>query len=421
LQAGGHRFDPDTLHLLAPLPGAAHRTASLSCSGWQEGLRLLSRDGMSRRRLSRHRRQAAREIRQRVAGLFFGPRQITGLAPLRKNAGVRSVFTAVLLLALAGCGSSHSRLPAGAIALRTLPAQGLIAQERGGIALRDLHGRSLAWLPRFSVYPSSAAAQASLDDDFLSARLYPPLLHGPRGWYRLDVPRHALMPVQGARVPLAGGAGVVAKPRQAFTVERGGQVVLRGSVPNFRVLSPRLVQAGTTLLDVTTGRRWTLPPGCLAAGLHGDVVIVACGVAHGAEAAARLVLERLDSRGVGHPLAPALAQLIPESGSLSPNQQWVAVEGDTGCAASYVYVAAARGGGARLVYGKSPREPFASNYSSLLGWSADGRLVAQITPRHCDEPYGPQHPPNGVYLVDPRTLARTFVTRTADAMWSSRG
>jgi hypothetical protein len=334
---------------------------------------------------------------------------------------VRWVLTAVFLFALAGCGSTHSRLPAGAIALRPLPAQGLIVQERGGVALRDLHGRSLVWLPRFSLYPSGAAAQASLDYEFLSARLYLPLLHGPRRWYRLDVPRHALIRVQGARVPLAGGASVVAKPRQAFTVEREGRVVLHGSVPNFRVLSPRFVQAGVTLLDVTTERRWTLPPGCLAAGFHGDALVVACGVAHGAEAAARLVLERLDSRGVGHPLAPALAQLIPEAGSLSPNQQSVAVEGDNGCAASYVYVAPARGGGARIVYGKSLREPFASNYSSLLGWSADGRLIAQITPPHCDEPYGPQHPPNGVYLVDARTLARTFVTRTADAMWNSRG
>jgi hypothetical protein len=96
------------------------------------------------------------------------------------------------------------------------------------------------------------------------------------------------------------------------------------------------------------------------------------------------------------------------------------VEGDNGCAASYVYVAPTRGGGARIVYGKSLREPFNSNFSSLLGWSAAGRLVVQITPPHCDEPYGPQHPPNGVYLVDPRTLARTFVTRTADAMWTSR-
>ena len=334
---------------------------------------------------------------------------------------MRWASTAVLLLALAGCGSSQSRLPPGAIALRTLPAQGLIAQEHGGIALRDLQGHSLAWLPRFSLYPTSAAAQASLEDEFLSARLYLPLLHGPRGWCRLDVPRHALLRVQGARVALAGGASVVAKPRQAFTVERGGQVVLRGSVPNFRVLSPRLVQAGTTLLDITTERRWTLPPGCLAAGFHGEVVIVACGVAHGAEAAARLSLERLDSRGVGYPLAPALAQLIPEAASLSPNKQWIAVEGDNGCAASYVYIAPTRGDAVRILYGKSLRDPFASNYSSLLGWSADGRLVTQITPPHCDEPYGPQHPPNGVYLVDPRTLARTFVTHTADAMWNSRG
>ena len=160
---------------------------------------------------------------------------------------MRWMLAAVIVIALAGCGSTHSRLPAGAIALRALPAQGLMAQERGGVALGDLHGRRLAWLPRFSLYPSAAAAQASLDYGFLSARLYLPLLLGPRGWYRLDVSRQALIRVEGARVPLDGGANAVAKRGQAFTVERGGHVVLHGAVPNFRVLSPRLVQTGTTL------------------------------------------------------------------------------------------------------------------------------------------------------------------------------
>ena len=78
------------------------------------------------------------------------------------------------------------------------------------------------------------------------------------------------------------------------------------------------------------------------------------------------------------------------------------------------------GGTARLVYGRSPTNPFDANFSELLGWSADGRMVVVFTAPYCDEPYGPQHPPRGVYLVDPRTLARTYVTRSAEAMWSSR-
>jgi hypothetical protein len=329
---------------------------------------------------------------------------------------VRRVLAAAFLLALTGCAS---RLPAGAIALPKLPAEGLISQGHGGIALRDLHGRRLVWLRHFSLYPYYAVAQPSADMAVLSTP-YAPLIHGPRGWYRLDAPRHALIPAQDARVSLAGGASAVAKPRQAFTVERSGHVLLRGRAPTFWILSPRLVEAGRTLFDVTSQKRWALPPGCLAAGFQRRGLIVACGLAHGAEAAAPLVLQRLDSHGVGHPLAPALAQLIPVRASLSPNRQWVAVEGDNGCAASYVYLARAQGGGARIVYGKSLREPFSSNYSSLLGWSADGRLVAHMTPPHCDQPYGPQHPPNGVYLIDPRTLTRTFVTHTADAMWTSR-
>ena len=325
----------------------------------------------------------------------------------------------VLVLALAGCRSTDAHAPqSGAIVLRTLPAQGLVAEERRGVALRDLHGRRLVWLPGFAVYPRGARAQASAEYELLGTRVDPPLLHGPRGWYRLDAARHALLPVGGGRLPLAGGAAVVARRGPAFAVERGGRVVLRGSVPTFRILSKRLVQAGRTLLDVGTGRRWKLPPGCLFPGFRGETLVGACGVAHGAEGAAPLVVERIVPGGAAHPLTQALAQLVPEAASLSPDRTWVAVEGITGCAASYVYVAPARGGAARIVYGRSIKEPFAANFSSLLGWSADGRLVVRFIPPYCDEPYGPQHPPRGVYLVDPRTLARTFVTRIADAMWS---
>jgi hypothetical protein len=187
---------------------------------------------------------------------------------------------------------------------------------------------------------------------------------------------------------------------------------------DFRILSPRLVQANTTLLDVETEQRWKLPPNCLAVGFRGRRPIVACGLAHGAEAAAPLVLEEVLAGGVGHRITRPVEELIPEAASVSPRGRWVAVEGDNGCAASFVYVAATTGGIARLVYGRSAKDIYSANYSQLLGWSADGRLVVLFTPPHCDAPYGPQHPPRGVYLVDPRTLRRTFVTRDADAMWS---
>jgi hypothetical protein len=281
-----------------------------------------------------------------------------------------------------------------------------------------MRGRRLVWLPRFAVYPGGTAAQASTEYGFLSARLREPLLHGPKGWYRLDAARHALVPVTGGRLPLADGTTVLVRRGLTFRVERDGRVVLRGSSPTFRILSSRLVQSGTTLLDVGTERRWRLPPGCLTAGFQGEALILACGVAHGAEGVAPLRLERMVPGSAARPITTALAQLMPQAASLSPNGAWVAVEGFTGCAASYVYVAPARGGAARLVYGRSLTEPFAANYSSLLGWSADGRLVVVFTPPHCDTPYGPQHPPRGVYLVDPRTLGRTFVTRAAVAMWN---
>ena len=333
---------------------------------------------------------------------------------------MRRAALVVVLLALAGCRSSHTHahpLPAGAIVLRPLPPQGLVDEMRRGVALRDLRGRRLVWLPGFAVYPRSDSAQVSLEY-LLSARQQLPFLHGPHGWYRLDPARHALVRVRHARLPLAGSAAAVAHRGYVFTVERRGQVLLRGSVETgFSILSDRLVQAGRTLLDVASGRRWKLPPGCLFAGFRGRTVLLACGIAHGAEGAAPLVLERMTPGGAVSRVAPKVAELIPQTALLSPDRAWIAVEGDTGCAARYVYVAPVRGGRARIVYGRSTN-PFAANFSKLLGWNADGRLVVLFESPYCDEPYGPQHPPRGVYLVDPRTLARTFVTKTADAMWS---
>ena len=332
---------------------------------------------------------------------------------------MRRAALVVVLLALAGCRSSHAHAPAsGVIALRPLPSQGLVDETRRGIALRDLRGRRLVWLPGFALYPRTESAQESLLD-FLTGRLPERLLHGPHGWYRLDAARHALMPVRNGRVPLAGGATAVVHRPDKFAVERRGRVVLRGSVEtDFVVLSQRLVQSGTTLLDVATGRRWKLPPDCLTAGFRDRTPIVACGMGPGADEP--LVLERVLARGVAHPITQPVAHFVPQAASLSPDRRWVAVEGDTGCASRYVYVAPARGGTARLVYGRSPTNPFDANFSELLGWSADGRMVVVFTAPYCDEPYGPQHPPRGVYLVDPRTLARTYVTRSAEAMWSSR-
>ena len=59
---------------------------------------------------------------------------------------------AVLVVALAGCRSTHTHAaPSGAIELRKLPAQGLVDEEKHGVALRDMHGKRLVWLRGFAV------------------------------------------------------------------------------------------------------------------------------------------------------------------------------------------------------------------------------------------------------------------------------
>ena len=197
---------------------------------------------------------------------------------MRKSLSTRSRFEGSRTFGSAQIAGWIALWTAGSVSLPRLPAQGLIDEERRGVALRDLRGRRLAWLPGFAVYPSGAPNHPSAAWAFLLARLRPPLLHGPRGWYRLDAACHALLPVRGGRLPLAGGATVAARGGQSvaptFAVQRGGRTILRGSAPTFRVLSERLVQAGTRLLDVGTGRRWKLPPGCLPAGHSGETLIL---------------------------------------------------------------------------------------------------------------------------------------------------
>jgi hypothetical protein len=205
-----------------------------------------------------------------------------------------------------------------------------------------MRGRRLVWLPGFAVSPGGTAVAATLAYNLPRSRFPEPVLHGPKGWYRLVARRHALLPVRAGRLPLADGAAVLARHGGALAVEQNGRVVLHGSAPDFLIVSARLVQSGTTLLDVAKKRRWTLPAGCLAAGFHGGTLILACGVAHGAEAASQFRLERIPPGGTARPMTRPLAQLIPEAAS--PNGAWVAVEGDTGCEPSFVYVAPATGG-----------------------------------------------------------------------------
>jgi len=54
-------------------------------------------------------------------------------------------------------------------------------------------------------------------------------------------------------------------------------------------------------------------------------------------------------------------------------------------------------------------------FSTFIGWTADGRLVAHIQwGANCDHPTK-----QGVYLIDPRTLKRTYEARGAWAMWNA--
>jgi hypothetical protein len=346
---------------------------------------------------------------------------------------MRIAVAVVVCMVLAGCsGSGGGRhhagaLPPGSVSRPGLPKQGLVVPRGGGVLLLRLDGRVVARLPRFRIGPGDDTKRDALmhDLDWAGQLEQPRLVTTDDRYYRLDASRHALIPVSQPRVPLPGGAELVGggDPNEfrGLSVVRGGHVLVRRDV-GLTVVAGRFVQSRGRLLDLRTAASWRLPPRCIGTGARGETAYLFCATGPpvrfccGIDPYPNMWLERLTH---GH-VATKVAEFSRDgpfprvTGTLSPNGRFVADQGEEICAGGYLYVGPTDGSRpARLVSGD--QEARNRPYSTFLGWSADGRVVAQITwARDCEHTLR-----EGVFLVDPRTLKRTYVTRFAWVMWNA--
>ena len=294
-----------------------------------------------------------------------------------------------------------------------------------GVVLVGLDGRIVARLPRFASYPSSNTTRDGLMHNLdWAGILEQPRLVGPGDrYYRIDASHHALIPVPGQRVPLPGGAELVghgsATEFRGLSVVRDGRVLVRRDM-NLVVAAGTVVQSRGRLLDLRTGRSWRLPPHCSGRGAHGNVAYVLCETgpaAHyrgdGVETYPYTWLERLTRRGPVKVAEFSRDGPFPRNfAAVSPDGRFAASQGESTCDGGFVFVGPTAGSRvARIVSGhdRAKHPP----RSTLLGWSADGRVVVQLVWGYCERPTKA-----GVYLVDPRTLKRTRVAREAWAMWN---
>jgi photosystem II stability/assembly factor-like uncharacterized protein len=327
--------------------------------------------------------------------------------------------------------TGHFTLPLGSVLLPGLPAQGLIVPAGRGVALIGLDGRIVARLPHFTSYAGGDTAhdQVMHGLDWAGQLEQPRLVTNGDRYYRLDASLHALIPVPEPRVPLVGGAELVAHSHVdasgeiAFTglsVVRSGHVLVRRDV-NATVVAGMFVQSRGRLLDVRAGVSWRLPPRCIGVGARGNVAYAFCATGPpdrypgGIEPYPHMWLERVTHRAGSRKVAEfsrdgPFPRVI---GALSPNGHFVADQGEPTCGGGYLFVGSTDGSlDARLVSGDAWTN--SSPNSTFLGWAADGRIVAHIQSGNCERPSK-----QGIYLVDPLTLKRTYVTRNAWDMWNA--
>jgi hypothetical protein len=338
-----------------------------------------------------------------------------------------SVLVCMVAAGFSACGGRHAgALPPGSVSLPGLQRQGLVVPRGGGVVLLGLDGRVVARLRRFMVSPGGYTTRDALmhDLDWAGQLEQPRLVTPDDRYYRLDASRHALIPVSQPRVPLPGGAELVGggDPNEfrGLSVVRDGHVLVRRDIA-LTVVAGTFVQSRGRLLDLRAEASWRLPPRCIGTGARGGTAYLFCATGPpvrfccGIDPYPHMWLERL-THGHGATKVAEFSRDGPfprVTGALSPNGRFVADQGEETCLGGYLYVGPTDGSRpARLVSGDGAgKRP----YSTFLGWSADGRVVAQITwARGCEHALR-----GGVFLVDPRTLKRKYVTRVAWVMWNA--
>jgi hypothetical protein len=331
-----------------------------------------------------------------------------------------------LLLAVVAVSAplNPARLPA-------LPAQGLVLRTSHGVLLETTTGQVIGELRGFTLGPPQNPPLDTWRRDFgleTLAEVDPRLtvLYDRRGnGWLLDVARRRLDRVAKLQAPLANGADVRiivdGHPSSGYgtktVIERNGRKLLEAlSVAvianRYAVTTYALGPKPTRLLDLVTGRQVTFAPHCVAvAVLAGGSVVTTCTPEYLSGHATIKLLRRDGSTKLLSTFAPGL---VPERVWLSPDERWLLAYLAPGCGLGWTAVLPIGGGAARFVTGRSSSPPF----SSGLGWTKDNRIVATVSATKKSGCEGA--PTTGTYLIDPRTLTRTLVSRTeAWTLWGS--
>lgn len=344
---------------------------------------------------------------------------------------MRAPLVAICLGAVAlasGCGGTQA-VPAGQSNIVFLqkgpaPKDGLLVEQGRNTLLVTLEGKPYArlvgvrpWWEGSDTTRSFAFKQLG---EIASGRT---LLVGPKdSWYELDAASGQLHPLTAPRLQLSDDAEVVARAHELpeepgsvvvhVSVERKGHALLPRS-KDVQLVSGSLVATETAALDVSTGRLWKLPRGCVPAGPRGGELFSLCGPPYASKPPQLVALSGTGRRRI---LATLPSSLYVDKATFSPDGAYLLASLAPGCGPGYSFVLPLKGGTARPVTGERSWS-WKSTSSTALGWTADSRIVASIHPvSDCSS-----EPKAGVYVIDPHTLARTYAyPAKAWAMWHSR-
>ena len=160
--------------------------------------------------------------------------------------------------------------------------------------------------------------------------------------------------------------------------------------------------------DPQTGTVWRTKDVCVPAGVVRRSLLAFCPrTARGPMDLLRLG-PHADRRALAHVAFPPNWII---GASLSPDGRYVAVPVGLGCSPSQVLIIPAMGGRSRRLGDGRKRFPA----STVLGWSAAGRLIAWIS---LSAPSCQNESRSGAYAVDVRTFARRLVSKEYGAMWN---
>ena len=303
--------------------------------------------------------------------------------------------------------------------LPPLPAQGLVVQRAHDVLLVGLDGKPIGSLAGFTgPYSGKTYVLEGLAQADPAAVLLTDASHRD---YVLDPANSRLLRLGEMRIPLAGGASLIAHavplkkpylPKILLeAVQLGHDIGVRSQ--SLRVVEGRLVVSGGTVFDTVSGGHWpigateaSMPSGCEPAGVSGASLIAIC--ATGKYPALLYVRAySISPSGERAGLGPTMRwEFGAQAATLSPDGRFVGVSLAVGCGGAVGAITPLGTGRAGYIgNGKAVGSTAAIN-SEALGWTADGKLVAHIVfhPTDCDHT-----PPTGIYAVDPVTFARTLI------------